>query len=81
MRDLQTPKFSCHIKVKCFPLSFQSIQDLQSSLRDGAVVLQGHSDELKRAMSAEREAIHASYTQLYDAIRRRYEAAMREIDG
>ena len=54
---------------------------MQTSLRDGATVLQSLSDELKRGMNEEKEEIHALYTNLYDAIRKQYEGTMREIDG
>lgn len=62
-------------------LRLQTIKDMQTSLRDGATVLQSFSDELKRGMNEEKEEIHALYTSLYDSIRKQYEGTMREIDG
>ena len=59
----------------------QSVQEIQSSLRDGGVVLQSLSDELKRATTKEREDIHSLYTSLYETIRTQYEGTMRTIDG
>ena len=57
------------------------MQEIQSSLRDGGVVLQSLSDELKRATTKEREDIHSLYTSLYETIRTQYEGTMRTIDG
>ena len=63
------------------PHSLQSVQEIQASLRDGGVVLQSLSDELKRATTREREDIHSLYTSLYETIRTQYEGTMRTIDG
>ena len=63
------------------PYSLQSVQEIQASLRDGGVVLQSLSDELKRATTREREDIHSLYTSLYETIRTQYEGTMRTIDG
>ena len=50
-------------------------------MHDGLVVLQSMLEDLKRGTTAEREDIHALYTSLYDAVRKRYEGTMRTIDG
>ena len=57
------------------------MQEIQCSLRDGGVVLQSMTDELKRATTREREDIHALYTALYETVRTQYEGTMRTIDG
>ena len=74
-------EISLLIYIRISPHSLQSVQEIQASLRDGGVVLQSLSDELKRATTREREDIHSLYTSLYETIRTQYEGTMRTIDG
>ena len=82
--NLRSPcqSFNIHVTEISLPsYSLQSVQEIQASLRDGGVVLQSLSDELKRATTREREDIHSLYTSLYETIRTQYEGTMRTIDG
>ena len=80
--DMRSQSQSFNITEISLPsYSLQSVQEIQASLRDGGVVLQSLSDELKRATTREREDIHSLYTSLYETIRTQYEGTMRTIDG
>ena len=80
--DMRSQSQSFNItEISLSSYSLQSVQEIQASLRDGGVVLQSLSDELKRATTREREDIHSLYTSLYETIRTQYEGTMRTIDG
>ena len=60
---------------------FQSIKELQTSLRDGVLLFRALLDELRRNMEAERDGIMATYTQLIEALKKQYELLIKDLEG
>ncbi len=56
------------------------MRDMQSTMRDDSDVLRAIIEGFKKSTVADREAIHATYTTLYDNIRKQYEAVLRASD-
>ncbi len=56
------------------------MRDMQSTMRDDSDVLRATIEGFKKSTVADREAIHATYTTLYDNIRKQYEAVLRASD-
>lgn len=59
---------------------FQSIQDIQISLRDGFVVLKSMNEDLRRNVTSERTDINTLFKKLYQTMRQEYEGTLRTID-
>jgi hypothetical protein len=47
---------------------FQSIRELQTSLRDGVILFRALLDELRRNMEIERDCVNTTYSMLQETI-------------
>ena len=61
-------------------LLFQSIKELQNSLRDGVILFRALLEELRRNMDSERKGIVSSYESLHDAIKQTYDTLLTNLD-
>lgn len=60
---------------------FQSIRELQNSVRDGVILFKALLDELRKNTDAERNSINTLVDNLQETIRRAQEHLLREVDG
>ena len=59
---------------------FQSIREVQTSLRDGVILFRSLLDELRRNMEAERDGIMTTYAKLIDALKKQYEVLIKDLE-
>ena len=63
--------------IICF---FQSIREIQNSLRDGVILLRALVDELKKNVESEREGIHSMYNTLQETIKKQCDALLQDLE-
>ena len=59
---------------------FQSMNEVQNSLRDGVILFRALLDELRRSWECEREGINAIYTTLNETIKKQYDALLDDLE-
>ena len=59
---------------------FQSIRELQSSLRDGVILFRALLDELRRNMEIERDSVNSTYAMLQEAIQKQYDFLLKDLE-
>ena len=59
---------------------FQSIREVQTSLRDGVILFRSLLDELRRNMEAERDGIMTTYAKLIDTLKKQYEVLIKDLE-
>ena len=63
-----------------FLVFFQSIREIQNSLRDGVILLRALVDELKKNVESEREGIHSMYNTLQETIKKQCDALLQDLE-
>ena len=61
-------------------MHFQSIKELQNSLRDGVILFRALLEELRRNMDNERRGIVSTYDLLHEAIKQTYDSLLTNLD-
>ena len=59
---------------------FQSIREVQTSLRDGVILFRALLDEVRRNMEAERDGIMTTYAKLIDTLKKQYEVLIKDLE-
>ena len=77
-KALITSESSCFANL--FALFFQSIREIQNSLRDGVILLRALVDELKKNVESEREGIHSMYNTLQETIKKQCDALLQDLE-
>ena len=67
-------------RCNLFLFIFQSIRELQSSLRDGVILFRALLDELRRNMEIERDSVNTTYSMLQEAIQKQYEFLLKDLE-
>ena len=74
----QRAHFSSFLLLCCF--LFQSIREVQTSLRDGVILFRALLDEVRRNMEAERDGIMTTYAKLIDTLKKQYEVLIKDLE-
>ena len=61
-------------------MTFQSIKELQNSLRDGVILFRALLEELRRNMDNERRGIVSTYDLVHEAIKQTYDSLLTNLD-